>query len=130
MNGLPPQNNPVSIARESMTMGKESGDRTFKLLALVMMASAGVATLLNAAHIIWRDTFGSRRCREQGRRDAWPPPDSPEHESPAREETRSRPEEPYPERRWSGKAGLARRAPEAGQQWADYSGQQEHNRQR
>ena len=85
-------------------MGKDSGDRTFKLLALVIMASAGVATLLNAAHIIWRDTFGSRRDREHWRRDAWPPLDSPEHKAPAREEMPSRHEAPATERRWSGKA--------------------------
>jgi hypothetical protein len=35
---MPPQNNPVSIARESFTMGKDSGDKIFRLLALVMTA--------------------------------------------------------------------------------------------
>ena len=98
-----PTEQPAFYRQGILYDGEGLGDRTFKLLALVMMASAGVATLLNAAHIIWRDTFGSRRDREHWRRDAclrWthpsikPPPGRRCHPGM----------KPATERRWSGKA--------------------------
>ncbi len=129
---VPPPSSPLSIAKESMTMGKESGEKTFKLLALVMMASAGLTTLLHAAHMVWRDMVDTRRDREYGRRDGrpQPPPDLPEYESPTREVIPFRHEPTGTERRWTGKANQTRRTPEGEQQWTAYSDQQGHIRQR
>ena len=128
---VPPPNSPLSIAKESMTMGKESGEKTFKLLALVMMASAGLTTLLHAAHMVWRDMADTRRDREYGRRDRRPQqPDFRVYEAPAREEMPPRHEAPATERRWTGKAEQGQRTPKGTQQWTDYSDQQLNVRQR
>ena len=128
---VPPPNSPLSIAKESMTMGKESGEKTFKLLALVMMASAGLTTLLHAAHMVWRDMVDTRRDREYGRRGGRPQqPDFPEYEAPTREEMPPRYEAPGTERRWTGKAEEGQRTPKGAQPWTDYSDQQFTVRQR
>jgi hypothetical protein len=129
MNPMPPHN-PLTIAKESMQMGKESGDRTFRLVALVMMAATGLGVLLQAGHMVWRDCFGSRRERECGRRDARPQPDLSERDAPATEDMPSRHEAPGTERRWTGKTEQARRTPEGGQQWTAYSDRQDRVRQR
>ena len=129
MNVVPP-NNPLTIAKESMQMGKESGDKTFRLVALVMMAATGLGVLLQAGHTIWRDMCGSRRDREYGRRETRPQPDLSEHDAPASEDMASRHEAPGTEGRWTGKTEQARRTPEGGQQWTAYSDRQDRVRQR
>ena len=60
MNGMPPHNGPMAIAKESIAMSKETGDRTFKVMALVLMAASGLATLLHAGHAIFRDLTAGR----------------------------------------------------------------------
>ncbi len=60
MNGLPPHNGPMAIAKESIAMSKETGDKTFQIMAMVMMAAGGLATLLHAGHVIYRDMTAKR----------------------------------------------------------------------
>ena len=128
MNGMPP-NNPLTIAKESMQMSKDSGDRTFRLVALVMMAATGLGVLAQAAHMLWRDMRDERRYRRANAR--WcPPEDVPDREAPNRAELPSRQEEPAPERRWTGRTESARRTPEGEEQWTAYSGHKGHMRQR
>jgi hypothetical protein len=128
MNALPPHN-PLMIANQSMQMGKESGDKNFRLVALVMMAATGLGVLLQAGHALWRDLREERRCR-RGNARSNPAEDLPEHVASIRADMPSRQEETAPERRWSGKQGLARRTPEAGQQRTAYSDTAAQGRQR
>lgn len=87
MNGMPPHNGPMAIAKESIAMSKETGDRTFKVMALVLMAASGLATLLHAGHAIFRDLTAGRGRRgpvhEEGppERPARPHVDMPEHDA-------------------------------------------------
>jgi hypothetical protein len=69
MNGMQHTNaNPVAVAQESLKMGKETGDRHFKFIALIMMAATGLATLLHAGHVVWRDMREDRKAsRGNGR---------------------------------------------------------------
>ena len=104
MNGLPPHNGPMAIAKESIAMSKETGDRTFKVMAMVMMAAGGLATLLHAGHVLFRDmTAGRGRLH---RRD----------DRPAGRPARLFPEEPIgqveiePGASWVQKARVAERA--------------------
>lgn len=88
MNGLPPHNSPMAIAKESIAMSKETGDKTFQIMAMVMMAAGGLATLLHAGHVIYRDMMAGRgrdHRRDDGppERAASPPPQEPiEHARP------------------------------------------------
>ncbi len=82
MNGLPPHNGPMAIAKESIAMSKETGDKTFQVMAMVMMAAGGLATLLHAGHVIFRDMTAGRgrnARRDDGppERPASPPPPEP-----------------------------------------------------
>jgi hypothetical protein len=123
-----PPNNPLSIAKESMQMSKESGDRTFKIVALVMMAATGLTALLQAGHMLWRDLRNERRhARGNGR--CYPPEDLLEHVASDRAEIPSRQEDSAPERRWSGKAELARRTPD-GSRFTAGNDSPAHGRQR
>ena len=80
MNGLPPHNDTMAIAKESIAMSKQTGDKTFQIMAIVMMAAGGLATLLHAGHVIFRDMTagrGRKYQRDDGppERPASPPPD-------------------------------------------------------
>jgi len=113
MNGVPPQNNPLSIAKESMTMGKESGDKTFKLLALVMIASAGMATLFHAVHMVWRDMRGGgERSRGNGRTSHAQA--MPQYADSGSGEMQPPEAETGAERNWVRTAGRSERASEGG----------------
>jgi hypothetical protein len=58
-----------------MAMGKESGDKTFRLMAVAMMAVTGMAAMLHAVHAVYKDMCGSRNGRDHGH----PPPAAPTH---------------------------------------------------
>jgi hypothetical protein len=128
MNSTPPQN-PLTIARESLQMSKDSGDRTFRLVALAMMVGTGLGALLQAGHMLWRDLREERRYRRANER-SHSQENLPEHVVSITAEASSRQEEAIPERRWSGKPGLARRAPEAAEQRTAYSDTAAQGRQR
>ena len=82
MNGLPPHNAPMALAKESLAMSKETGEKTFQIMAMVMMGVSGLATLWHAGHVIYRDMTAGRRSHE---RDAGPPdrPAGPPREEPS-----------------------------------------------
>jgi hypothetical protein len=116
MTGMQPHDTPLAVAKESMAMGKESGDRTFKIMAIAMMAVTGLATLFHAVHTLWRDVRDERRnSRENGR--SPPPPTLPSHASAASAD------EPGPQRRWSQDSNLASRALHENQGWTARSQQ-------
>lgn len=60
MNGLPIHNPLAAAAKESIAMSKETGDKNFRLLAMVMMGVSGVAAIMHAGHVIWRDLKPAR----------------------------------------------------------------------
>ena len=126
MIASPPPNNPLSIARESMHMGKESGDRTFKLVALVMMASAGMATLLHAAHMVWRDLrddVGHKRGSDHPLRAAA----APRHDADSFEQITSDRADGS-ERKWTQRAEQTGRPPRSEHAHAEHHRQQSHVR--
>ena len=75
MSSMPTENSPLSVAKESMAMSRESGDRTFKIMALIMMGGTGIAALLHAMHLVYRDMCPKREAREYG--NTPPPPAGP-----------------------------------------------------
>lgn len=126
MNVMPPQN-PLLIAEKSMQMGKESGDRNFRWVALVMMAATGLGVLLQAGHTIWRDLREERRYRRRNAQ-SFPAGDQPEQLTSNRSELQD--EAALEESRWTGKPGLVRRSPEALQQRTAYGDTAVQGRQR
>jgi hypothetical protein len=120
---IPHTANPLTVAQESMKMGKESGDRNFKLIALAVMAATGIATLLHAAHVVWRDL---REERRQGRRYDRPQfrPDISGNAGDERAESQPL---RHDEQSWVRKARLTER-PEGEQRWAEQRGGHSHAR--
>lgn len=116
MTAMHPHNaNPLAVAQESMKMGKESGDRNFRFIALAMMVATGLATLLHAGHVVWRDMREDRRnSREDRHRLADPP-----HKEDAAEEPDLR---GHDGRSWVDKARLTERVPAGQQEQAAYRG--------
>jgi hypothetical protein len=76
-----------------MAMGKESGDKTFRLMAVAMMAVTGMAAMLHAVHTVYKDMCGSRNGRDHGH----PLPATPTHHGT--------PAEPPPEPESTGAEG-------------------------
>ena len=98
-------------------MGKESGDRNFKLIALAVMAATGIATLLHAAHVVWRDLRDERR---QGRRYDRPLP-SHEMTGNAGDDTDEAEPQQHDGQSWVRKARLTDR-PDGEKRWAENRG--------
>jgi hypothetical protein len=115
MNGLPSNAPLTNIAKESLAMSKETGERTFRIVAMVMMAASGLATLLHAGRVIIRD-MNSGKPRPSG---VHPPPsplpaaDDRDEEIPA-----------GPERSWVEKARVGDRTNAEGRRWAEHCGRQ------
>ena len=77
-----PHNDTMAIAKESIAMSKQTGDKTFQIMAMVMMAAGGLATLLHAGHVIYRDMMAGRvrnpqRAGEPAERPIGQPPQEP-----------------------------------------------------
>src|SRR5947209_12402497 len=104
MSGMPPQHNTLTVAQESIKMGKETGDRTFKIMGMIMLAATGIGTLLHAAHMLWRDWRDERRHGRETNR-SQPPPEVPGYPAVAEGD------EPGPQRRWAHRPELASRTP-------------------
>ena len=83
-------------------MGKETGDRNFKLIAMAMMGVTGLATLFHAVHTLMRDLRDDRRHEPSAGRS----PQQPHLPTPT---TGS--DEPVPPRRWTQRPELADRQP-------------------
>ena len=113
MNGLPNNAPLTTIAKESLAMSKESGDKTFKIVAMVMMAASGLATLLHAGHVIFRDMKGKRE-QAPASRPAVPKRPEPEDEPHG--------ESDDPDRSWVAKARVGGRADGQEKRWAEHRG--------
>lgn len=115
MNGSPSNAPLTSIAKESLAMSKETGERTFKIVAMVMMAASGLATLLHAGRVIIRD-MNSGESRPSGGHS----PPRPLPIADARDEDVLA----DPERSWVEKARVGDRANAEGRRWAERHGRQ------
>lgn len=82
MNGLPPHNAPMALAKESIAMSKQTGEKTFQIMAMVMMGVSGLATLWHAGHVIYRDMTSGRRTQERDATQAIRPASPPREETP------------------------------------------------
>ena len=113
----------MAIAKESIAMSKQTGDKTFQIMAMVMMAAGGLATLLHAGHVIYRDMTAGRR-RDQGRDDG-PPVRSA---SPSREEPPEHAAGTDHRVSWVHKARVAERA-SSPKPWTEHAARPNHARQ-
>jgi hypothetical protein len=119
MNGLPPHNAPMALAKESIAMSKQTGDKTFQIMAMVMMAAGGLATLLHAGHVIYRDmTAGRRRDDGPTVRPARPSREEPPEHAAATDHQGS----------WVHKARVAERA-SSPKPWVEQAARTGHARQ-
>jgi hypothetical protein len=58
MNPMPHHaNNTMEVAKETLAMSEKSGDRSMKIMGMVLLAMTGLATMLHAGHAIYRDLF-------------------------------------------------------------------------
>lgn len=122
MNGLPPHNGPMALAKESIAMSKETGDKTFQIMAMVMMAAGGLATLLHAGHVIYRDMMAGRgRDHQRAGGPAERPQSLPAHEPTEYDEAEHRPS-------WVHKARVAER-PDSPKAWTEHAARHGHARQ-
>ena len=123
MSGLPPHNDPMAIAKESIAMSKQTGDKTFHIMAMVMMAAGGLATLLHAGHVIYRDMTASRRNNQE--RDA---ARTDRAASPSREEPPEHAAGTDHRGSWVYKARVAERAG-GPKTWTEHAARPSHARQ-
>ena len=122
MNGLPPHNGPMAIAKESLAMSKQTGEKTFQIMAMVMMGVSGLETLWHAGHVIYRDMTAGRRSQErdatQANRQASPPREEPPEHADGIEHRAS----------WVHKARVAERA-DGPKAWTEHAARPGHARQ-
>jgi len=55
MYGMTPHTSPLTIARESISMSKETGSQVFQTVAMVSMVAMALASLTSAGHVLLRD---------------------------------------------------------------------------
>jgi hypothetical protein len=55
MYGMTPHTDPLTIAKESMAMSKETGSQVFQTVAMVSMVAMALASLTSAGHVLLRD---------------------------------------------------------------------------
>jgi hypothetical protein len=119
---MPNHNSLTAVAKESIAMSKETGDRSFQVMALAMMVVTGLVTMLHAGHVLWRD-MKPKRGREHDPVETERQPCKID----ARDEVR-RPDES--EMSWVEKTRVSERPPEGEKAWAQrracagYSGRQ------
>jgi hypothetical protein len=102
-----PNSNPLSaIAHDSIGMAKDTGDKTFKLFAIISMGVSGVIALLHSVHMIYRDLRPKREKEpdrpERSYQTSRPAEYDDEPPRPARDDA--------PERSWVSKARVSERA--------------------
>lgn len=68
MPGMMPHMSPLSIARESNAMAKETGSPAFQNVAMVLMGMTAAAALLQATHLVLRDIKQTDKQTETARR--------------------------------------------------------------
>jgi hypothetical protein len=107
---MPNHDSLTAVAKESIAMSKETGERSFQWMALAMMVVTGLATMLHAGHVLWRD-MKAKHGKEQERAEPERQPRKPE----ADEELRLHNQ---PETNWVKKARVSERPPEGEKVWA------------
>lgn len=55
MYGTNSHTDPLTIAKESMAMSRETGSQVFQTVALVSMVAMALASLTSAGHVLLRD---------------------------------------------------------------------------
>jgi hypothetical protein len=109
MNPMPPHaSSTLDVAKETLAISEKSGDRSIKILGLMMLAMTGLATMMHAGHAIYRDLFAAKGKGDHGRGDPSPP--KAPSQSTAIEETPSRRQDTAAEASWVRKARLTERA--------------------
>lgn len=68
----------MEVARETLAMSEKSGDRSMKIMGMILLAMTGLATVLHAGHAIYRDLFAARGKKVQKVDD--PPPPNAAHQ--------------------------------------------------
>lgn len=108
MNPLPQHANyTLDAAKETLGIAEKSGDRSIKILGLLMLGMTGLATMLHAGHAIYRDLFAGKGRKGEG----------PSHPSTPKshQESLDIDETPHQgaeaERSWVRRAGLGERVP-------------------
>jgi hypothetical protein len=132
MRPTPPSSNPLDIARDSLRMDKDTGDKTFRIIAIGMMVVTAVATAAHALHGLWRDMRDSRERREYGHADRRSdrPREEREYNDSARGGAADRYDDPDAERNWSRREEGRGRSPDGEESWAEHHRQQGHGRER
>lgn len=123
MSGLPSQHSTLTVAQESLRMGEKTGDRTFKILGIVMMGATALGTLFHAARMLFKDMRDDRR---QARGNSHPaqPPDIPDTSSYASHD------DDRPRGKWTHRPELADRDPRDSHAQAAHRPQHNHASQR
>jgi hypothetical protein len=121
MTGMPNSNPLSAIAHDSIGMAKDTGDKTFKLFAIISMGVSGIIALLHSVHMIYRD-LRPKREKENDRPEGSYQPSRPADydDEPPHHDRDNRPSETWVAR--------ARREERAGgeKRWSEDCG---HNRQ-
>jgi hypothetical protein len=126
MNGMPPNPSSLTIAKESIAMSKETGDKNFRLMAMAMMAVTGIATVLHVGHLLWRDM--TAKCdkehdkNEERARKPRQHPECDEEQDVDRHDSGS-------EKSWVRKARVTARTAEGEKVWSEHHSHQNHSRQ-
>ncbi len=77
MSGLPPTQSTLSLARETISLGEKSGDRSFKLLGLLLMGATAIGTLFHTTRMLLKDLRADRHQTK-----TTPRPVEDDHENP------------------------------------------------
>jgi hypothetical protein len=122
MRTMPRPSDTIDVAQETLRMDRQTGDKTFRLLAIGMMCVTALATGVHALHGLWRDVRGRREAREYGSGDWRARPGANEHDYDysRRDDAPGRHEESDPERRWSRREERRGRSSEPDEGQAQY----------
>ena len=83
-------------------MSEKSGDRSMKIMGMILLAMTGLATMLHAGHAIYRDLFAAKGNKVQ--KDNDPPPPDAAHQSSAHRRKRGQARAAPPARKEAGSA--------------------------
>jgi hypothetical protein len=112
----------MEAAKETLGMAEKSGDRSIRIMGMLMLGLASLATVLHAGHAIYRDLFAGKGRKDQGPSHPATPRARPE--SPAIDETPHQGDG----QSWVRKARLSGRSPADGQARPAYRDRQANQR--
>ncbi len=100
----------MEVAKETLAMSEKSGDRSMKIMGMILLAMTGLATMLHAGHAIYRDLFAARGKKVQKGDDSPPPNAAHPFFGRTAEEGAGESGAPGTEGSWVRRAGLTDRA--------------------